>query len=470
MADATQALRARASRLPHRVNVRPRGNGEANESVSEMSSQFQADAQHPRRNVRLDTLVRLRWLAVIGQTSAILVVHYGFDFTLPLVPCLAVIAASASLNVGLRLGFSRSERLAPDRAAYLLAFDIVELAALLYLTGGLENPFAFLLLGPVLISAAALPLRMTLMLGALAAICATALVFIHLDLPWTSDDPLVLPPIYMVGVWLSLLLALGFIGAYAWQVAEEARMLADALAATELVLAREQHLSQLDGLAAAAAHVVRELERALEPGSPHAEDVQLLREQAQRCREILAKLTELSTASGPFDRMKISALLEEVVAPHRNFDVAIDVVLPPGRATEPVGAHNPAIVYGLGNLVENAVDFANERIQVAAEWTEHDVTVTISDDGPGFSPEVMSRIGEPYVTTRGRSRAGGEGETDGLGLGFFIAKTLLERSGAKLAFINRTPPEKGAVICIRWARADLETPAAAASAGPVTVA
>src|SRR5947209_16046862 len=274
------------------------------------------------RNVRLDTLIRLRWLAVCGQLAAVVVVHFGLEFEVPISVCLAVIALAAVLNVALRVSFRQTQWLEPDRAAWLLTFDIAELAALLYLTGGLENPFAFLLLGPVLISAAALPLRMTLMLGALAAICATALVFIHLDLPWTSDDPLVLPPIYMVGVWLSLLLALGFIGAYAWQVAEEARMLADALAATELVLAREQHLSQLDGLAAAAAHelgtplstitvIATELERAIQADSPLADDVKLLREQAQRCRAILGKLTELSSSIEPFDRMPFSALIEE---------------------------------------------------------------------------------------------------------------------------------------------------------------
>jgi two-component system sensor histidine kinase RegB len=421
---------------------------------------------HPRRNVRLDTLVRLRWLAVIGQTAAVLIIHYAFDFTLPLTACLLVIGLSAALNLALRLRFRPIERLEPDRAAWLLAFDIVQLALLLYLTGGVENPFVFLFLGPVLIAATALPPRMTLMLGALAAACATALVFFHLPLPWVSDEPLTLPPMYLLGVWFSLLVALGVIGAYAWQIAEEARLLTDALAATELVLAHEQHLSQLDGLAAAAAHelgtplstiavVVRELERAIEPTSPHAEDIKLLREQAQRCREILAKLTQLSASSEPFDRSKLSTLIEEVVAPHRNFGVAIDVVLPADRAAEPVGEHNPAIIYGLGNLVENAVDFARERVEIEARWSDTEVTISIADDGPGFAPEILDRIGEPYLTSRGRP-AGGEGEVAGLGLGVFIAKTLLERSGAALSFANRAAPSHGAAVRVHWRREDYE--------------
>jgi two-component system, sensor histidine kinase RegB len=425
------------------------------------------------RNVRLDTLVRLRWLAVFGQFAAVLVVHFGLEYAVPIWACLAVIALAALLNVALRVGFRQTQWLEPDRAAWLMAFDIAELAALLYLTGGLENPFSFLLLGPVLISATALPPRMTLLIGTFAMLCATVLVFFHYDLPWDTEDPLDLPEIYMVGVWLSILLAIGYIGVYTWQVAEEARQLSDALAATELVLAREQHLSQLDGLAAAAAHelgtplstitvVVREIERALDPKSPHADDVKLLREQAQRCREILSKITELPTGE-PFDRTPLSALIEEAVAPHRNFGVSIGVTLPPNRAAEPVGARNPAIRYGLGNLIENAVDFAHNRVEIFAQWTAEEVSISISDDGPGFAPEIVDRIGAPYVTHRRPGPRDPDADEDavfGLGLGFFIAKTLLERSGAKLSLINQAPPLHGATVTVTWNRVDFEKPLA----------
>jgi two-component system sensor histidine kinase RegB len=413
----------------------------------------------------------------------VLVVHFGLEFEVPIWACLAVIALSALLNVALRIGFRETQWLEPDRAAWLLGFDIAELAALLYLTGGLENPFAFLLLGPVLISATALPPRMTLLIGTFAMVCATVLVFVHYDLPWDAEDPLQLPEIYMVGVWLSILLAIGYIGVYTWQIAEEARQLSDALAATELVLAREQHLSQLDGLAAAAAHelgtplstitvVVREIERALDPKSPHAEDVKLLREQAQRCREILAKITELPTGE-PFDRTPLSALIEEAVAPHRNFGIAIGVTLPPDRTSEPAGARNPAIRYGLGNLIENAVDFAHRRVEIFAQWTDEEVSITISDDGPGFAPEVVDRLGAPYVTHRRPGSRGPEGEEDavfGLGLGFFIAKTLLERSGAKLSLTNQAPPLHGATISVTWSRAEFERPLASPPLEPAAQA
>jgi two-component system sensor histidine kinase RegB len=438
-----------------------------------MTDQPAEEAHRTGRSVRLDTLVRLRWLAVIGQTTAVLVVYFGLDYELPIWGCLAVIALAAWLNVALRIRFPMTQRLEPDRAAWLLAFDIAELAVLLFFTGGLQNPFAFLFLGPVLISATALPPRMTLMLGGFAIACATLLVFVHDPLPWDTEPPLELPAVYVMGVWLSILLSIAFIGMHAWQITEESRQLADALAATELVLAREQHLSQLDGLAAAAAHelgtplatitlIARELQLAITPDSEHADDVRLLNEQAKRCRAILAKLTELSSGD-PFDRMKLSTLIEEVVAPHRDFGVAINVALSAGDVDEPVGGRNPAILYGLGNLLENAVDFARERVDVAASWSGQDVAVTITDDGPGFAPEIMDRIGEPYVTSRRQQRQSVDGEASGLGLGFFIAKTLLERSGATLDFENRAFPDRGAIVRVHWGRNDFERSMAFAS-------
>ncbi len=421
----------------------------------------------PRRNVRLDTLVRLRWLSIIGQTAAVLVVYFGLEFDLPIYACLSVILLSAWLNIALRIRFQQARRLEPSRAAWLLAFDIGQLAVLMYLTGGLDNPFSFFFAGPVLLSATALPARMTILLGLFAITCATLLIFFHEPLPWSEEyGPMpVLPNLYMMGVWFSIALAIFFISIYAWQISEESRQLINALAATELVLAREQHITQIDGLAAAAAHalgtplstislIARELEREIDPTSPHAEDVKMLREQAQRCRDILAKLNELQAEGVPFDGLPLSNLLEEVADPHRHFGIAIDVKLPAGQPS-PVAARNPAIVYGLGNLVENAVDFARERVEIAAEWTADTVSVVISDDGPGFAPEVIGRIGEPYVRSRRLRRMYATGET-GMGLGFFIAKTLLERTGAKLTFVNKPLPGSGAVVAIRWPRSVFE--------------
>ena len=187
--------------------------------------------------------------------------------------------------------------------------------------------------------------------------------------------------------------------------------------------------------------MTREIERALEPDSPHAEDVKLLREQAQRCREILAKITELPTGE-PFDRLPLSALIEEAVAPHRNFGVAISVTLPPTAPGSRSAARNPAIRYGLGNLIENAVDFANERVEILRQWTTDEVASPSATTGRASPRRSWTGSATPYVTTGGRPRAAGSGEDEafGLGLGFFIAKTLLERSGATLSLKNQAPP------------------------------
>jgi two-component system sensor histidine kinase RegB len=431
-----------------------------------------SDFRHPRRHVRLDTILRLRWLAALGQLAAIFIVSHGLEFDVPVIPCVAIVGLSALVNLALQIAFNPMQRLEPVYAAALLALNIVELAALLYLTGGLQNPFSFLFLAPVLISATALPIRLTIALGVLAVACASALVFFHLPLPWDSDDPLVLPPIYLFGVWLSILVAIGVTSLYSFQVTEEARKLSDALAATELVLTREQHLTQIDGLAAAAAHelgtplstiflIARELEKSVHDNDHLAADLKTLREQAQRCRDILAKITQLSASGAPFDRMPLSTLIEETVAPHRDFGVAIKVRLAVAAAREPVGARNPAILYGVGNILENAVDFARTTVEVNAWWNAETVEIVISDDGPGIAPDMLKRIGEPYLTRR-RSTDEEQNEHSGLGLGIFIARTLLERTGAKVSFSNRTFPDHGAVVQIAWPRNRFEADETAA--------
>jgi two-component system sensor histidine kinase RegB len=425
------------------------------------------DFRHPRQYVRLDTILRLRWLAALGQLAAIFIVVQGLEFDLPVAPCVIIISLSALLNLVLQVTFNPMRRLEPPFAASLLALNIVELAGLLFFTGGLENPFSFLFLAPVLISATALPVRLTITLGMLAVACASVLVFFHLPLPWEIDDPLVLPPIYLLGVWFSILIAIGVTSLYAFQVTEESRQLSDALAATELVLAREQHLTQLDGLAAAAAHelgtplstiflISRELERTAPDNGALAADLKTLREQAQRCRDILAKITQLSSAGAPFDRMPLSTLIEETVAPHRDFGVTIKVRIAVAAAREPVGIRNPAIIYGVGNILENAVDFAHEAVEVNAWWNTESVEIVISDDGPGIAPDLLKRIGEPYLSRR-PSTDETQGRHGGLGLGVFIARTLLERTGAKVSFANRVFPEHGAVVQITWPRDRFES-------------
>ena len=418
------------------------------------------------RRLRVDTIVRLRWLAVGGQSLAVLTTHFALAFSLPLGLCFLVISASAWLNIGLRLRFAASHRLDDRLALILLCYDVLQLSGLLFLTGGLQNPFAMLFLAPVMISAVSLTGMATLLLGTLVVAAASFLTIFHYPLPWRLGEPLALPVLYVAGIWIAIVLGTAFIAIYAARVSDEARRLSDALAATELVLAREQHLTQLDGLAAAAAHelgtplatitlVVKDLAKLLPKEGEAAADVALLTQEVQRCRTILGKLASLGDDSANMlDRMTISLLVEEVVAPQRDFGVQIDIEKS-GDGPEPICQRNPGILYGLGNLVENAIDFASTHVGINIRWGAAQVRLTIEDDGPGFQPEVLSRLGDPYISTKGPDRRA-KSEEGGLGLGLFIAKTLLERSGASVAVSNRPLPSSGARISVVWPRSLFE--------------
>lgn len=427
--------------------------------------------------LRLNTLIKLRWLAIVGQSAAVIVVAFWLQFPLPVGLCFALIAASAWLNLYFAFRYPASYLLEPPAALGVLTVDALQLAGLLYMTGGLTNPFALLMTVPVVVSATSLPFRLTAILGALVVGTTTLLAFFHLPLPWFPGTEIAMPFIYVAGVWMAVVSSIAFTGVYAYRVAEEARLLANALSATELVLQREQHLSALDGLAAAAAHelgtplatialVAKEMERALGNDARFREDVTLLRTQSERCREILKRLTNLSSeGEAHMARLAFTSLIEDVIAPHREF--GIEIRLQPGRCDgpEPVTRRNPGVIYGLGNLVENAVDFAREQVTIEWMWDEDSVGFAVIDDGPGFPAEIIDRIGEPYMTSRGGSADAGGG---GLGLGVFIAKTLLERSGATIVFSNASAPGQGAMARVEWPREAFESaPAHASVAGLV---
>ncbi len=429
-----------------------------------MAEELRAPDPRHLHHIRLNTLIRIRWLAVIGQSAAVLVVAFWLEFPVQVGLCMALIASSACLNLLLAFRYPATHRLQPSAALAILSFDAVQLCGLLYLTGGLTNPFSLLMTVPVIISATSLPLKWTALLGTLVIALATALAFLHHPLPWFPGAELRMPFIYVAGIWMAIVSCLAFTAFYAYRVAEEARLLATALAATELVLQREQHLSALDGLAAAAAHelgtplatialVAREMERALGDDPRFGEDVTLLRSQSERCRTILKQLTSLSSQNEVhMARLPFTSLIEEVIAPYRDFGIAIVLSPKSSIGPEPVGRRNPGVIYGLGNLVENAVDFARSRVSVSWIWNTNVVMLEILDDGEGFPAEVLDRIGEPYMTKRSAAVSAG----GGLGLGLFIAKTLLERSGASVGFGNSAEPGLGAIVRVTWPRAVLD--------------
>ena len=450
--------------------------GAGNEEFSELGlPELVTKIHHTSDGLRLQTLVRLRWLAVIGQTVAVLVVYFLFEFSLPIVASSLIISLSAWLNIFLWVRWSHNFRLTDRFAAVLLAYDVLQLAALLYLTGGLENPFSFLFLVPVTVSAGTLAFSKTVGLGLLSMGLVTLLAFFHLPLPWQPGQEFALPVLYLSGMWSAIACGLSFASIYAYRVSTESRDMSDALAATEFVLAQEQRLSALDGLAAAAAHelgtplstialVAKELKREMPDDEDVQADLDLLSTQTARCREILGRLANRDGLNGDMhSQLKMSVLLEELIDPLRLevSEIILDSRSKDRISAEPIVTRHPGIRYGLTNLLENAVDFAKSKVTIKLRWTAKEAIVMIIDDGPGFSEDIIDRLGEPYVTTRKGygakelARAPGP-DHQGMGLGFFIAKTLLMRSGGTVVLANLAQPDTGATIRISWPRNMIE--------------
>lgn len=423
--------------------------------------------------LRLSTSVRLRWTAVLGQLATIAVVSLFYGFPMQFGGCLILIAMSAWINVYLSIRYPPRQRLTTREAFGFLTYDVMQLAGLLYLTGGIQNPFSVLLLAPVTVAAATLPPKQTTILGLIVVAAGIVLITNHAPLPWYEGMRFELPRDYKVGALIALVASMAFMAFYTWRLNKESRQMSAALAATDMVLASEQRLHALDGLAAAAAHelgtplstivlVAKELEHELGPDSRFRDDLQLLHGQAKRCREILQKLTRRPGEQDPM-HASVSAqeLLEEAAAAYRNSGKRIIIstgAMPGtemGERGEPVGHRRPGVIYGIGNLIENAISYSASEVQLTARWNNEDVVVSIIDDGPGFAPEVMDNIGEPYISSR-RYEDRGERGHSGLGLGFFIAKTLLERSGATVTFANQPAPRTGAMVKIVWPRAAFE--------------
>jgi len=428
--------------------------------VSDTSLITSSDPDTGFGGISLRTLVPIRWVAIAGQALTVLTVHYGLGYRLPLLPALGVVAGSVLLNLVLIVLRQAAVRLSARDAALCLGYDILQLAILLYLTGGLQNPFSILILAPVTVAATILSRRPVIALSIFAVIAISVLALWHQPLPWRTE-PLVFPPELVLGIWVALVLATVFIGGYTWSVAQEARRLRDAVAATQLALAREQRVSAVGALAAAAAHelgsplatiavVAKELVRDLPDDSPHAEDAALLLSQSERCRRILAELGQQPEQDGgsPYSRLPISALVEAAGTLHGDHRIKLILATAgqPGPE-EPLVRRSPEIMHGLNNLIQNAVQFARREVSVTTFWDNGTVTVEVADDGPGFPLHLLGRLGEPYISTRA-------GAADHMGLGIFIAQSLLERSGARLAFDNL--PEGGARVAIFWNRANLE--------------
>lgn len=420
-----------------------------------------------RGHLRLRTLVRLRWVVVAGEVALLLLMAFGLGLDAPYLACAVVVVIGAIINVVTAMA-AQPQRVMGDREAVLqLSLDIAQMSALLALVGGTANPFALILIAPPTLAAATLPLRPVWVLGVMASVASMLLVVVNLPYPgWTSDGTVSLQFRLVAGV--ANVVGIALIASYVRQSVEEAARMALALDVTQKVLAREQRLSALGALAAAAAHElgtplatisIVSKEMAREAVNPQVkEDAELLMSQADRCREILQRLaaTPDKATDAVHERLSLRQLVQEVIEPHANAskEVRVEAIVTGAKDVKtPDIRRLPEITHAFTTFVENAVDFARSEILVSARFDADSISIEVRDDGPGFAPEILAKLGEPYVT----SRPGAEGSRTGhigMGLGFFISKTLLERTGAVVTFHNARP--RGAVVAARWPRSLVE--------------
>lgn len=426
--------------------------------------------------IRLRTLILLRWVAIVGQISAITVAQWMYDMQLELGLCYLAIGVSVVGNLMAIFIFPENKRLTEYENFLMVLFDLLQLSFLLYLTGGLHNPFALLLLGPVTISANVMGARSTLIIGGAAIILVTLLAEFHLPLRTEQGFIMRIPDIFVFGNWVALIIAIAFLGAYSHRISSEVQSMSDALSATHMALAREQKLTDLGGVVAAAAHELgtplatikltsAELIEELDDHPELRDDAALIREQADRCRDILRDMGRAGKDDLHLRQAPLSTVIHEAAEPHMHRGKLVHFEEGPGDGggfQQPSILRQPEVIHGLRNLIQNAVDFCRGNVWVDAEWTDEQIFVRIMDDGRGYPPQMIGRIGDPFVRRR-RSDVDRKTrpEYEGMGLGLFIAKTLLERSGAELSFANGSDPyqtytdqgeRRGAIVQVVWPR------------------
>ncbi len=436
------------------------------------------------RWVRLRTLIVLRWIAIVGQLVAITVGRWWFDLSLELGLCYLAIGASVIANLTMIFIYPQNKRLSEREVVLMLLFDIAQLGFLLFLTGGLHNPFALLLLAPVTVSATALRLQSTIFLGAIAICLISVLGYVHLPLRTVQGFEMRMPQIFLFGEWVAITTGIVFTAIYARRVTSEIHSMSEALLATQMALAREQKLTDLGGVIAAAAHelgtplatiklVSSELKEELADRPDLLEDAELISSQADRCRDIMRSMGRAGKDDLHMRHAPLGEVIREAAEPHRQRGKKVLVDLCPGYGGAPVQpqiVRRPEIIHGLRNLVQNAVDYADSTVWIDAVWTDETISLRIIDDGHGFPLHLLGRIGDPFVRTR-RSSEDREKrpEYEGMGLGLFIAKTLLERSGAELNFANGRDPmmprggpgtRSGAIVELVWPSARIVADAA----------
>lgn len=431
-------------------------------------------SRHSGHWIRLRTLVLLRWWAIAGQVSALIIAERFYGLNLETGLCYLVIGVSVLSNLIAFFVYPENKRLRETETMLFVLFDMLQLGLMLHLTGGLNNPFSILIVGPVTVAASALSSRSTLFLGLAAIAIVSLLMDFHLPLRTEQGFILKVPDIFRFGNWVAIVISVIFLGVYSRWIVTEMHAMSDALEATQMALAREQKLTDLGGVVAAAAHEMgtplatikltsAELADELQNDPELREDALLIHEQADRCRDILRSMGRAGKDDLHLRKAPLMSVIEEAAEPHldRGKSVHFDVAADAGNERfQPIILRRPEIIHGLRNLVQNAVDFSKDNVWIESSWDDHAITLRIMDDGNGFPPHLLGRIGEPFVRRRSSvdpQRPGYEG----MGLGLFIAKTLLERSGADMSFANGSDSVRtgsgrdkrtGAVVELVWPR------------------
>ena len=414
-------------------------------------------------NLNLDkkTLVILRWIAIFGQVFSVNLVYFFLDLNFPVLLCHIIIAVGFFTNLYLQFGL-KATLLKDAYSRSFLMYDIVQLSFLLFLTGGIFNPFAILLIVPTIVSSTFLSMGSTIILGSLTILLLFVLTFFKMPLPGMEEYVLSFPNYYVTGILISLIIGLIFLSYFGIRFAGETKKRSDALNKLQQILAKEYELESLGGQAAAAAHslgtplatisvVSKEMRKEVGDKSKFTKDIDLLISQTKRCSEILKNISQKKIIKDEFlSSTSFEDLLEEIIKSFMESSEKILKLNTDKDINKIDIKRNPELIYGLRNFIGNAVKFANQEIIISIVSDNINLYILIDDDGPGFPEDIIKALGEPYIKSRSKFSK----INAGLGLGTFLGKTLLERKSAVISFENGGVLN-GARVKIKWTINDL---------------
>ena len=411
-----------------------------------------------KENLNLDksTLTILRYIAIIGQFIAINVVFFYLNLEFPIKASLIVVFIGLLTNIYLQFKV-KANQLKDTYASLFLLYDLFQLAILLYLTGGIFNPFSILLIIPAIVSSTFLSMGTTIILGFITSLILFTLTHYYLPLPGLLVENFEVPTFYKFGILISILIGLIFLSYFGIRFAGETKKRSEALNKLQEVIAKEYELESLGGQAAAAAHslgtplatiavVAKELKKEIGDNKDVSKDIDLLISQTKRCSEILKQISKKQIEEDIFlSSIKLEDLLEEIIDSFKETSSKKIELVSNDDNNKINIERTPEIIYGLRNFIGNAVKFSKSRVKINLMSDLEKIEIKINDDGPGIPDDIIKKIGEPYI----KSKSAELNSNSGLGLGTFLGKTLLEKQGAKLLF-RRNNDLGGALVIISW--------------------